>query len=77
MITMEQLIMERKKRQKHKRKLTKEERKHQIRDWCTFYRRNWNIYATDRLGINLKPFQEIMLYLLGISNVFFMQCGRG
>lgn len=77
MITMEQLIMERKKRQKHKRKLTKEERKRQIRDWCTFYRRNWNIYATDRLGINLKPFQEIMLYLLGISNVFFMQCGRG
>lgn len=74
---MEQLIMERKKRQKHKRKLTKEERKRQIRDWCTFYRRNWNIYATDRLGINLKPFQEIMLYLLGISNVFFMQCGRG
>lgn len=77
MITMEQLIMERKKRKKHKRKLTKEERKRQIRDWCTFYRRNWNIYATDRLGINLKPFQEIMLYLLGISNVFFMQCGRG
>ena len=77
MITMEQLIMERKKRKKRKRKLTKEERKRQIRDWCTFYRRNWNIYATDRLGINLKPFQEIMLYLLGISNVFFMQCGRG
>lgn len=77
-MTLEQLILQRKQNQaKRNRKLTKEERKRQVRDWCTFYRRNWNIYARSRLGINLKPFQEIMLYFLGISNVFYMMCGRG
>ena len=76
-MTLEELIRQKRQRQQKKRTLTKDERKRQVRDWCTFYRRNWNIYARDRLGINLKPFQEIMLYLLGISNVFFMMCGRG
>lgn len=76
-MTLEELIFERKKRIKRKRKLTPEERKRQVRDWCTFYRRNWNIYAKYELGISLKPFQEIMIYLMGVSNVFYMMCGRG
>ena len=76
-MTLEELIFERKKRIKRKRKLTPEERKRQVKDWCTFYRRNWNIYAKYELGISLKPFQEIMIYLMGISNVFYMMCGRG
>ena len=76
-MTLEELIFERKKRIKRKRKLTPEERKRQVKDWCTFYRRNWNIYAKHELGISLKPFQEIMIYLMGISNVFYMMCGRG
>jgi len=76
-VTLEELIFERKKRMKRKRKLTPDERKRQVRNWCTFYRRNWNIYAKYELGISLKPFQEIMIYLMGISNVFYMMCGRG
>lgn len=76
-MTLEELIFERKKRIKRKRKLTPEERKRQVKDWCTFYRRNWNIYAKYELGISLKPFQEIMIYLMGVSNVFYMMCGRG
>ena len=76
-MTLEELIFERKKRIKRKRKLTPEERKKQVKDWCTFYRRNWNIYAKYELGISLKPFQEIMIYLMGVSNVFYMMCGRG
>lgn len=76
-MTLEELIFERKKRIKRKRKLTLEERKRQVKDWCTFYRRNWNIYAKYELGISLKPFQEIMIYLMGVSNVFYMMCGRG
>ena len=76
-MTLEELIFERKKRMKRKRKLTPDERKRQVRNWCTFYRRNWNIYAKYELGISLKPFQEIMIYLMGISNVFYMMCGRG
>jgi len=77
-MTLEELIVEqRKRRKKRKRKLTKDERKRQIRDWCTFYRRNWDIYATDRLQINLKPFQAIVLYLIGVSDVFYLMCSRG
>lgn len=77
-MTLEELIVEqRKRRKKRKRKLTKDERKRQIRDWCTFYRRNWDIYATDRLQINLKPFQSIVLYLIGVSDVFYLMCSRG
>ena len=29
------------------------------------------------LGIKLRPFQMIMIYLMGISNVFFAICSRG
>ena len=76
-MTLEELIRDKKKRTKRKRALTPDERKGQVRDWCTFYRRNWNIYAKYELGISLKPFQEIMIYLMGISNVFYMMCGRG
>ena len=36
-MTLEQLILQRKQNQaKRNRKLTKEERKRQVRDWCTF-----------------------------------------
>ena len=76
-MTLEELIMQKKQRNKRKRKLTDEERKRQVRDWCTFYRRNWDIYATERLKINLKPFQCIAIHLLGISNIFYLMCSRG
>lgn len=76
-MTLEELIMEKKKRGKRKYKLTDDERKRQVRDWCTFYRRNWDIYATERLGINLKPFQSLAIYLIGISDVFYLMCSRG
>jgi hypothetical protein len=47
------------------------------KQWTTFYRRNMNLYATERLRIKLKPFQHIMLYLMGQSDVFFAICSRG
>jgi hypothetical protein len=43
-----------------KPKLTEEERKTQIKKWTTFYRRNIDIYAEERLRIKLRPFQRIM-----------------
>jgi hypothetical protein len=76
-MTLEELIREKRKRTKRKRKLTKEERKKQVRDWCTFFRRNWDIYATERLGINLKMFQRLVIYLIGVSNIFYLMCSRG
>lgn len=76
-MTLEELIMEKKKRNKRKRRLTIDERRTQVRDWCTFYRRNWDVYATERLGINLKLFQSIVIYLIGVSDIFYLMCSRG
>ena len=59
-----------------KRKLTKEERDIQIKKWTTFYRRNIDIYAEERLRIKLRPFQRIMLHMMGISQVWFGICSR-
>ena len=35
-----------------------------------------DIYAQERLRINLRPFQAIMIHLMGISQVFFAICAR-
>lgn len=59
-----------------KHKLTEEERKEQIKKWTTFYRRNIDIYAEEKLRIKLRPFQRIMLYMMGISQIWFGICSR-
>lgn len=46
-------------------------------EWITFYRRNWHIYVDRILGIKLRPFQMIMIYLMGISENFYGICSRG
>ena len=46
-------------------------------EWITLFRRNWHIYVDMVLGIKLKPFQQIMIYLMGVSDVFFAICSRG
>lgn len=38
--------------------------------WITFFRRNMNKCATDYLGIKLYPYQEVMLYELGVVDLF-------
>jgi hypothetical protein len=76
-MTLEELIIDKKKRTKRKRRLTKDERKRQVRDWCTFYRRNWDIYAVERLKINLKMFQRLVIHLIGVSDIFYLMCSRG
>lgn len=58
-------------------KLTIEQKRCNIIKYCTFYRRNINLYASRHLMIKLKPFQHIMLYLMGISQVYFAVCSRG
>lgn len=46
-------------------------------EWTTLFRRNWHIYADMVLQIKLKPFQKLMIYLMGVSDVFFAICSRG
>lgn len=52
-------------------------KKENIKKYCSFYRRNINLYASRHLMIRLHPFQHIMLYLMGISQIFFAICSRG
>lgn len=57
-------------------KTPKQKRQNQI-DWITLFRRNWHIYVDMVLGIKLRPIQQIMIYLMGISNIWFAICCRG
>lgn len=52
-------------------------KKERLKKWTTFYRRNINIYIHKRLGINIYPFQHVMIYLMSISETFFAICSRG
>ena len=46
-------------------------------EWCTLYRRNWDIYAELHLGIKLKPYQRVALHEIGVSDTYFWRAGRG
>ena len=48
-----------------------------IIEWITLFRRNWHIFVDMVLQIKLKPFQMLMIYLMGVSDVFFAICSRG
>lgn len=75
---LSQLIKERKQKESDRPKaITREQKSENIVKWTTFYRRNINLYANQRLKIKLHPFQHIMLYLMGVSQVFFAVCSRG
>jgi len=62
---------------RQEKEVSYEEQRNRIKSWCTLYRRNWDIYAEEELGINLKWFQKVIIYLIGISDVFFFFCSRG
>lgn len=67
----------RRKRWKQEKKQTKAEKDMRTKQWCTFYRRNLNVYIEERLRIKLRPFQHIMIYLMSISETFWSICSRG
>lgn len=45
--------------------------------WCSFYRANPHRFARDYLGITLKLFQMILLYMMNASNYFMYLAARG
>lgn len=59
------------------RAVISEKQEQNIIHWTTLFRRNWHIYAEFILGIQLRPFQAVMLWLMGISDIFFAICSRG
>lgn len=62
-------------RMSHKK--TSQEKEENIIEWISLLRRNWHIFVDLVLQIKLKPFQMLMIYLMGISDVFFAICSRG
>jgi hypothetical protein len=45
--------------------------------WCSFYRSNPHRFCKDYLSIDLKIFQQILLYMMNISNYFMYIAARG
>lgn len=81
MSSLMDLIKRRKEKEKlRKKSLTKEERESQIIDWCDFFRKNWDLYCTTDEGLGMKslyPFQKLVIYLMGVSQIFYFMCSRG
>ena len=48
-----------------------------VATWCSFYRANPHRFARDYLGITLKLFQMILLYMMNVSNYFMYLAARG
>lgn len=44
--------------------------------WCTFFRRNLHRLAIDYLGIKLHIYQQLILYLMGISQLIVIVASR-
>jgi hypothetical protein len=74
---VELLNQRHKKEETRPKNITDEQKEQNIVNWCSFYRRNINLYASQRLVINIHPFQHIMLYLMGVSQIFMAICSRG
>lgn len=53
------------------------EQEENIIEWITLFRRNWHIYAEMMYQIKLRPFQKVALWLMGVSDLFFLLCSRG
>jgi len=58
--------------------LTKSERLMEgIATWCSFYRANPHRFCKEYLGFQLKPFQQILLYMMNYCNYFMYLAARG
>lgn len=44
--------------------------------WTTFFRRNLHRFAQTYLGLSLHPYQSILLYLMGVSELFVWIAAR-
>lgn len=47
-----------------------------VMQWVTFFRRNLHRFVSDYLGINLYLYQTIMIYLMGINQLFVVIASR-
>lgn len=48
-----------------------------VKIWTAFYRANPHRFAKDYLNLNLKPFQQILLFFMNICTNFVFIAARG
>lgn len=59
-----------------KEKEISEERRKQLIDWITFYRRNIQLFVSHYFGIKLYPYQKLWLYEMGVKDSYVAICSR-
>ena len=72
---LESLLLEKKKQSKGE--LTKEEKEENIITWCTFYRRNLDIFNEDYLEIDISFFQKQRINNWNINDINNTLASRG
>lgn len=63
--------------QEHNSKLTKQQIEENVIEWCTFYRRNFDIFNEDYLGIKINPTQKMMINVMCDNDISDIICSRG
>lgn len=63
--------------QEHNGKLTKQQIENNVIEWCTFYRRNLDIFNEDYLGVKVNATQKIMINTMSDNDISDIICSRG
>ena len=63
--------------QEHNSKLTKQQIEENVIEWCTFYRRNLDVFNEDYLGIKVNTTQKIMINTMSDNDTSDIICSRG
>ena len=48
-----------------------------VKKWTTRYRRNWDLFVDEVLGITLYPIQKMKIHMMGVSDTYYDISTRG
>jgi len=51
--------------------------KENVKKWVSYYRRNWDLFAEEVLGVKLYPVQKMKVHMMGVGNTYFDISTRG
>lgn len=51
--------------------------KENVKKWVSYYRRNWDLFVEEVLGIKLYPVQKMKIHMMGVSDSYFDISTRG
>ena len=72
------MILAKRVRDRQKLSPNKQERLYEgAKIWVNYYRQNIHRFAKDYLGLNLKPFQDVMIYAIQDNQMSCIVASRG